>query len=41
MAKQKGIIGLQGTLGGITFFTLNGQPVARHAGSEFKVLKGF
>lgn len=35
MAKQKGIITLQGTLGGINFYYLNGQPVARQAGGGF------
>lgn len=35
MAKQKGIIPLAGTLGGINFYYLNGKPVARKAGGGF------
>lgn len=35
MAKQKGIIPLVGTLGGINFYYLNGKPVARKAGGGF------
>lgn len=35
MAKQKGIIPLVGTIGGINFYYLNGKPVARMAGGGF------
>jgi hypothetical protein len=35
MAKQKGIIPLTGTIGGINFYYLNGKPVARKAGGGF------
>ncbi len=35
MAKQKGIIPLVGTIGGINFYYLNGKPVARAAGGGF------
>ena len=35
MAKQKGIIPLVGTIGGINFYYLNGKPVARKAGGGF------
>lgn len=35
MAKQKGIIPLVGTIGGINFYYLNGKPVARRAGGGF------
>ncbi|OBX22110.1 MULTISPECIES: hypothetical protein [Bizionia] len=35
MAKQKGIIPLVGTIGGINFYYLNGKPVAREAGGGF------
>ncbi len=35
MAKQKGIIPLIGTIGGINFYYLNGKPVARAAGGGF------
>ncbi|WP_417201364.1 hypothetical protein [Bizionia sp.] len=35
MAKQKGIIPLVGTIGGINFYYLNGKPVARVAGGGF------
>ena len=35
MAKQKGMIPLVGTLGGINFYYLNGKPVARVAGGGF------
>lgn len=35
MAKQKGILPLVGTLGGINFYYLNGKPVARMAGGGF------
>lgn len=32
MAKQIGTIKLKGKLGGISFYLLNGEPVARQAG---------
>lgn len=35
MAKQTGIIKLEGTLGGINFYTRKGKPVARKAGGGF------
>jgi len=35
MAKQKGMIPLVGTIGGINFYYLNGKPVARAAGGGF------
>lgn len=35
MAKQKGILPLVGTLGGINFYYLNGKPVARKSGGGF------
>ena len=35
MAKQKGILPLVGTIGGINFYYLNGKPVARGAGGGF------
>lgn len=35
MAKQKGILPLVGTIGGINFYYLNGKPVARKAGGGF------
>lgn len=35
MAKQKGIIPLVGTIGGINFYYLHGKPVARAAGGGF------
>ncbi len=35
MAKQKGIIPLVGTLGGINFYYLNGKAIARKAGGGF------
>jgi len=35
MAKQKGIVPLTGTIGGINFYYLNGKPVARRAGGGF------
>lgn len=35
MAKQKGLFPMQGTLGGVTFYTLNGKPIARMAGGGF------
>lgn len=35
MAKQKGIIPLVGTIGGINFYYLNGKPIARMAGGGF------
>ncbi|SFN81068.1 hypothetical protein SAMN04487989_104151 [Bizionia echini] len=35
MAKQKGVIPLVGTIGGINFYYLNGKPVARVAGGGF------
>lgn len=35
MAKQKGIIPLVGTIGGVNFYYLNGKPVARTAGGGF------
>ena len=35
MAKQKGILPLVGTIGGINFYYLNGKPVARAAGGGF------
>jgi len=35
MAKQKGILPLVGTLGGINFYYLNGKPIARKAGGGF------
>ena len=35
MAKQKGIIPLVGTSGGINFYYLNGKPIARIAGGGF------
>ncbi|WP_308993239.1 hypothetical protein QLS71_014780 [Mariniflexile litorale] len=35
MAKQKGIIPLAGTLGGLNFYYLNGKPVVRQAGGGF------
>ncbi len=35
MAKQTGIIPLVGTLNGINFYYLNGQPIARKAGGGF------
>lgn len=35
MAKQKGILLLAGTIGGINFYYLNGKPVARAAGGGF------
>ena len=35
MAKQKGIIPLVGTIGGVNFYYLNGQPIARRAGGGF------
>ncbi|HAT64180.1 MAG TPA: hypothetical protein DCS66_06200 [Flavobacteriaceae bacterium] len=35
MAKQKGIIPLVGTLGGLNFYYLNGKPVVRVAGGGF------
>ncbi|WP_133240862.1 hypothetical protein [Marixanthomonas spongiae] len=35
MAKQKGIIPLTGTIGGINFYYLNGKPIARRAGGGF------
>ncbi|HMC01603.1 MAG TPA: hypothetical protein VKN14_11265 [Flavobacteriaceae bacterium] len=35
MAKQKGIIPLVGTIGGVNFYYLNGKPVARKAGGGF------
>lgn len=35
MAKQKGIIPLVGTIGGINFYYLYGKPVARKAGGGF------
>jgi hypothetical protein len=35
MAKQKGIVPLVGTIGGINFYYLNGKPVARAAGGGF------
>lgn len=35
MAKQKGIIPLVGTIGGVNFYYLNGKPVARMAGGGF------
>lgn len=35
MAKQKGILPLVGSIGGINFYYLNGKPVARIAGGGF------
>lgn len=35
MARQKGIIQLEGTLGGINFYIRKGKPVARKAGGGF------
>lgn len=35
MAKQKGLIGLTGTIGGVTFYYRKGKPVARLAGGGF------
>lgn len=35
MAKQKGILPLVGTIGGVNFYYLNGKPVARAAGGGF------
>ncbi len=35
MARQKGIMPLSGTIGGINFYYLNGKPVARAAGGGF------
>lgn len=35
MAKQKGILPLVGTLGGVNFYYLNGKPVARKSGGGF------
>lgn len=35
MAKQKGFLQMQGTLGGVTFYTLHGKPVACLAGGGF------
>jgi len=35
MATQKGIVPIKGTLGGITFYSYKGKPVARMAGGGF------
>ncbi|TYB79749.1 hypothetical protein [Bizionia myxarmorum] len=35
MAKQKGIIPIVGTIGGLNFFILNGEPLVRRAGGGF------
>jgi hypothetical protein len=35
MAKVKGIIKLKGTIGGINYYTLNGETIAREAGGGF------
>lgn len=35
MAKQKGILKMVGTLGGLNFYYLNGKPVVRKAGGGF------
>ena len=35
MAKQKGILPLVGTLGGVNYYYLNGKPVARKSGGGF------
>lgn len=35
MARQKGIIALKGTIGGLNFYQLNGTPVVRKAGGGF------